>query len=519
MAHAGGGGGSGGRGLSGARWGRSGSAGHEKLPVHVEDALTYLDQVKIRFGSDPATYNGFLENYEGVQKPKTLLPTRDLYSSIDTPGVIRRVSQLFHEHPDLIVGFNAFLPLGYRIDIPKNGKLNIQSPLSSQENSHNHSDCTENFKQQLLYKEDKPQVPLESDSVEFNNAISYVNKIKTRFLDHPEIYRSFLEILHTYQVLICKMAKTLVVLTPGLNAAFTQVLDAQCLPWVSCGELVPLSSCIQMSHVYLDEHSQFCPDVTLDILEKEQLSTKGRPFRGMSEEEVFTEVANLFRGQEDLLSEFGQFLPEAKRSLAPPPCQAGVDPEERFSVWTVPDGKGCFDTPLGRNIPNLFIDGWCGARSTSDELPPSADMLIHRKEYTLGWKPTPTPPPPSDLEAVNCFLLLLGLCACQSPRLKCFSLLDALEHQTLVISGPWFTGNGPCEMNSVQKSEHEKNLEHSKKRSRPSLLRPVSAPAKVIASLGCGYTCVWAHGSLAFSVHELWSSILRPQASRPGAGG
>lgn len=27
----------------------------------VEDALSYLDQVKIRFGSDPATYNGFLE--------------------------------------------------------------------------------------------------------------------------------------------------------------------------------------------------------------------------------------------------------------------------------------------------------------------------------------------------------------------------------------------------------------------------------------------------------------------------
>lgn len=61
------------------------------------------------------------------------LPTLVLLcSSIDTPGVIRRVSQLFHEHPDLIVGFNAFLPLGYRIDIPKNGKLNIQSPLSSQ---------------------------------------------------------------------------------------------------------------------------------------------------------------------------------------------------------------------------------------------------------------------------------------------------------------------------------------------------------------------------------------------------
>lgn len=70
-----------------------------------------------------------------------------------------------------------------------------------QENTHNHGDCPEDFRQQQQpCKDDKVQVPLESDSVEFNNAISYVNKIKTRFLDHPEIYRSFLEILHTYQV-------------------------------------------------------------------------------------------------------------------------------------------------------------------------------------------------------------------------------------------------------------------------------------------------------------------------------
>ncbi|XP_037674235.1 paired amphipathic helix protein Sin3b isoform X2 [Choloepus didactylus] len=316
MAHAGGGGGGGpaGRGLGGARWGRSGSAGHEKLPVHVEDALTYLDQVKIRFGSDPATYNGFLEIMKEFKS-----------QSIDTPGVIRRVSQLFHEHPDLIVGFNAFLPLGYRIDIPKNGKLNVQSPLASQESSHNHNDYTEDFKQQLLYKEDKPQTPLESDSVEFNNAISYVNKIKTRFLDHPEIYRSFLEILHTYQ--------------------------------------------------------------------KEQLSTKGRPPRGMSEQEVFTEVASLFRGQEDLLSEFGQFLPEAKRSL--------------------------------------------------------------------------------------------------------------------------FTGNGPCEMNSVQKGEHEKSLEHSKKRPRPSLLRPGSGPAKKMKLRGTkdlSIAAVGRYGSLQeFSFFDKVRRVLKSQ--------
>ena len=35
--------------------------------------------------------------------------------------------------------------------------------------------------------------------VEFNHAINYVNKIKTRFSSQPDIYKSFLEILHTYQ--------------------------------------------------------------------------------------------------------------------------------------------------------------------------------------------------------------------------------------------------------------------------------------------------------------------------------
>lgn len=36
--------------------------------------------------------------------------------SIDTPGVIQRVSELFAGHPNLIQGFNTFLPPGYRIE-------------------------------------------------------------------------------------------------------------------------------------------------------------------------------------------------------------------------------------------------------------------------------------------------------------------------------------------------------------------------------------------------------------------
>ena len=36
--------------------------------------------------------------------------------SIDTPGVIDRVSTLFRGNPNLIQGFNTFLPPGYRIE-------------------------------------------------------------------------------------------------------------------------------------------------------------------------------------------------------------------------------------------------------------------------------------------------------------------------------------------------------------------------------------------------------------------
>jgi histone deacetylase complex regulatory component SIN3 len=35
--------------------------------------------------------------------------------------------------------------------------------------------------------------------IEFNHAITYVNKIKSRFKDKPNTYKQFLEILQTYQ--------------------------------------------------------------------------------------------------------------------------------------------------------------------------------------------------------------------------------------------------------------------------------------------------------------------------------
>lgn len=75
----------------------------------MEDALSYLDQVKYKFGNQPQVYNDFLDIMKEFKS-----------QSIDTPGVIQRVSNLFKGHPELIVGFNTFLPPGYKIEVQAN---------------------------------------------------------------------------------------------------------------------------------------------------------------------------------------------------------------------------------------------------------------------------------------------------------------------------------------------------------------------------------------------------------------
>ncbi len=71
----------------------------------LNDALSYLDQVKVRFVHSPDVYNQFLDIMKDFKS-----------QAIDTPGVIDRVSTLFAGNPVLIQGFNTFLPPGYRIE-------------------------------------------------------------------------------------------------------------------------------------------------------------------------------------------------------------------------------------------------------------------------------------------------------------------------------------------------------------------------------------------------------------------
>lgn len=124
--------------------------------VKFESALDFLDQVKLQFQHQPQIYNYFLDVMKEFKA-----------QTIDTPGVIARVSELFKGHDDLILGFNTFLPPGYRI-VP--GGMPI-APESD---------------------------PTRKPTPEFDHARAYVKKIKLRFADQPSIYKSFLEILHTF---------------------------------------------------------------------------------------------------------------------------------------------------------------------------------------------------------------------------------------------------------------------------------------------------------------------------------
>uniref|UniRef100_A0A8C1ZV82 SIN3 transcription regulator family member Aa n=1 Tax=Cyprinus carpio TaxID=7962 RepID=A0A8C1ZV82_CYPCA len=225
--------------------------------LKVEDALSYLDQVKLQFGNQPHVYNDFLDIMKEFKS-----------QCIDTPGVISRVSQLFKGHPDLIMGFNTFLPPGYKIEVQTNDLVNVTTPgqihhitphgisvqniptrppppppppppqLQNQIPANPPSLAStppaqptpksKQLQSPVLTPSSHPNPsippyasprspplqphtpvnsmptapPLQNNQpVEFNHAISYVNKIKNRFQGQPNIYKSFLEILHKYQLL------------------------------------------------------------------------------------------------------------------------------------------------------------------------------------------------------------------------------------------------------------------------------------------------------------------------------
>ncbi|XP_073300391.1 paired amphipathic helix protein Sin3-like 4 isoform X2 [Primulina huaijiensis] len=123
------------------------------LRLTTNDALTYLKAVKDIFQDSRDKYDNFLDIMKDFKAQR-----------VGTSGVILRVKELFKGHQHLILGFNAFLPVGYEITLPM---------------------------------EDEP-LP-KKKPVEFDEAINFVNRIKTRFQGDDHVYKAFLDILNMYR--------------------------------------------------------------------------------------------------------------------------------------------------------------------------------------------------------------------------------------------------------------------------------------------------------------------------------
>jgi paired amphipathic helix protein Sin3a len=149
-----------------------------------------------------------------------------IYFRIDTPVVIARVTELFRGHPQLIEGFNTFLPAGYKIecghDDDQKEMITVTTPNGKV--LHGSSGASAlglssgpTFTPQSLRTPEPAVVlpppptlnhtpatpmqgvePLHSEPP-INHAIDFVNRIKRRYADEPEVYRSFLDVLQAYQ--------------------------------------------------------------------------------------------------------------------------------------------------------------------------------------------------------------------------------------------------------------------------------------------------------------------------------
>ena len=137
----------------------------------------------MEFSDKPHIYNEFLEIMKNFKA-----------QTINTPGVIERVKNLFRGYNKLILGFNTFLPEGegFKIELTPEEEAGAQ-PDHNGGHEHGSGQGGVGAGQPAAASAKPPQ------QMQQQHAISYVTTIRNRFANEPDTYRAFLKILHTYQ--------------------------------------------------------------------------------------------------------------------------------------------------------------------------------------------------------------------------------------------------------------------------------------------------------------------------------
>ena len=255
--------------------------------------------------------------------------------SIDTPGVISRVSMLFKGHPELIVGFNTFLPPGYKIEVQTN-----EGPGQNMPGHH-----IQSYFQTIVHTPHGthmmgnhglvPQVIPATSIHTISSPVSVrpvtVGVHQTKFTSktaepavaspspsQPQARNEIAAQVFTNQILQLQQPTPPAPLAAIPASSTPATIAAAAQPGQQNNQPVEFNHAI--NYVNKIKHRfQGQPDVYKQFLEilhtyqKDQRAMKegGVPKSMLTESEVYAQVSKLFQNQEDLLNEFGQFLPEA----------------------------------------------------------------------------------------------------------------------------------------------------------------------------------------------------------------
>ncbi|KAG7099673.1 hypothetical protein E1B28_001498 [Marasmius oreades] len=323
-------------------------------PLNVTDALSYLDAVKNQFQDRPEVYNKFLDIMKDFKSQQ-----------IDTPGVIQRVSKLFHGNPPLIQGFNTFLPAGYRIDINTDPtdphSIIVTTPLGTTTQSTIHMNSSSQTQTQTRHRADIPGFgPNLAQSFTYSgmpaptpvtNTLSPLGagvNVGSRSLTPQQPFHIGVG-GHVIPGAPYEQA-----FSPGFGQNPQTTAAASFLGGLSKPqnpnqmEATPQQTTGEFNHAiqYLNKiKARFSDDTNtykqfLDILQAYQKEQKH-----LQDSQVYVQVQNLFKDAPDLLAEFMDFLPDVMGGAAGIPSNLGWPGQLESSVPGSPPKKGSASQP------------------------------------------------------------------------------------------------------------------------------------------------------------------------------
>ncbi|KAH0651602.1 hypothetical protein KY285_032196 [Solanum tuberosum] len=240
-------------------------------------ALSYVREIKDTFVEQVEKYDMFLDVMKAFKA--------------------RRVRELFKGHPSLLLGFNAFMPNGYKIMFNDEDKASSKKTTNNEE-EHN---LVENIKKyfgndheyksfvdiMMMYKKER------KDINEVNHEVAVL------FNDHPHLLDEFSEFLK--DSVTPNPLSSLLVLNLLLPCSYDIILNDEVKPPLKISihfeQVFSFVNTIKKHLVNNHEHKSF-----LDIMTKSSKEHK-------DVNEVYHEVSVLLNDRPDLLEEFSEFLP------------------------------------------------------------------------------------------------------------------------------------------------------------------------------------------------------------------